>query len=188
MDPERREARELVFKSLVQLERWDDAQEALNDIETHLDRRRFYLKGFLLRKRRRHREAIVPLKAAVEAGDRSQSVYRDLADSQYRCGDYEEALANIRIVLDKNSENPFAVDLHIRICLEKGDVTQAERALEGSRSNRLRAAVRAPPACRCPRGPEIVGTRPDRSGGRNGSGRGSIRGACDYDRHPDWHG
>ena len=130
MAPDRRELREVEFRALVQLERWEEAERGLREIEATGDKRRFYLAGFLLRRRRRYEEAIKAFASALAVGDRSLSVYRDYADSLYRVGRFPEAFTNIKSVLDRDSENIFALDLLIRICIDWNNLDEAERWLE----------------------------------------------------------
>lgn len=129
MDPRRQDAEEIAVRALVQLERWDEAAAQLRRLEANGFRRVFYLKGFMLRRQQKHTEALREFEAALAAGDRSVSVYRDYADCLYRCGRYEEALKNIRFALSRDRENIYAIDLLIRICLEWGRRDEAEAAL-----------------------------------------------------------
>ncbi|MEK6710127.1 MAG: tetratricopeptide repeat protein, partial [Nitrospinota bacterium] len=126
MDPSRREVKIISFKSLVQLEKWDQAEIKLNEIQRSGNRLSFYLKGFMLRRRRQFQQAISCFELALKSGDKSHSVYRDYADCLHRCSRYKDALENVEIVLKRDPENIFALDLAIRICSDMEDTTKAE--------------------------------------------------------------
>jgi tetratricopeptide (TPR) repeat protein len=129
MDPRRRDAWAIEFKSLIQLERWDDAEIVLQEIENSRDRIAFYLKGFGLRKRQFHREACGAFEQALRTGDKASSVYRDYADSLYRLGEYERAAEMVKVVLDRDPENIFILDLMARVHLDVGDLAAAEETI-----------------------------------------------------------
>ena len=129
MDPRRRDAWSIEFKALIQLERWDDADVVLQSIERSRDRIAFYLKGFGLRKRQFHREACRAFEQALRTGDKASSVYRDYADSLYRLGEYERAAEMVKIVLDRDPENIFILDLLARVYLNVGDLAAAEETI-----------------------------------------------------------
>jgi tetratricopeptide (TPR) repeat protein len=129
MDPHRREARAIHFKALVQLERWPEAEAVLQNIEAKRDRFAYYLKGFMLRKRGRHREACRAFQSALRTGDKANAVYRDYADSLYRLGDFKTATEMVRVVLDRDPENIFTLDLLARVCLHCGQIREAENVI-----------------------------------------------------------
>jgi len=126
MDPRRRDAWSIHFKALVQLERWDEAERVLRDIEAKRDRISYYLKGFMLRRRGKHTDACRAFESALRSHDRANAVYRDYADSLYRLGRFEEAAEKVKIVLDRDPENVFILDLLARVYLECGQVAEAD--------------------------------------------------------------
>ncbi|MDR3688328.1 MAG: TIR domain-containing protein [Fimbriimonas sp.] len=117
----------VVFKSLVQLQKWDEAAHLLEQIKNRGDRQAPYLLAFMLRKQHRHVEAAKALRDAIESGDTSFSTYRDYADSLYRSGDLKQALNYIQKVRDRDPENVWVLDLYISISMDLGrhDVTEA---------------------------------------------------------------
>ncbi len=129
MDPQSPKLRAIHFKSLVQLERWKDAEDKLQEVQAKGDRGALYLKGFMLRRRRRYPEAIHAFEAAMQVGDTSISVYRDYADCLYRTKRFDEALANIRFALKRDSENVYVLDLSARICIDGSFWDEAEKLL-----------------------------------------------------------
>lgn len=130
MDPQRKQLRAIHFKSFVQLERWPEAQAILDIIDKSGDRMTHYLRGFLLRKRKQYREAILAFQAALDTGDHSYAVYRDYADCLYRCKKYKEAFEKIQWVLQRDTENIHILDLIVRIGLDSSDFEMAERFLK----------------------------------------------------------
>ena len=118
MSLSRQDLRAVIFKALVQLERWDEAEPRLRDMQERGDRQAPYLRGFLLRKQRKHVEAARAFKLAIESGDNSLSVYRDYADTLYRCGRLDEALEYIKKVRDRDAENVWVLDLFILIAID----------------------------------------------------------------------
>ena len=126
MDPRRKDAWAIHFKALVQLERWPEAEAVLKEIETRRDRIAYYLKGFMLRKRGMHREACRAFESALRTGDKANAVYRDYADSLYRLGDFKKAAEMVKVVLDRDPENIFVLDLLARVRLDCGRINDAE--------------------------------------------------------------
>lgn len=129
MDPRRRDARAIHFKALVQLERWDEAERVLRDIEGKRDRISYYLKGFMLRRRGKHNDACRAFESALRSGDRANAVYRDYADSLYRLGRFDEAAEKVKVVLDRDPENVFILDLLARVYLDCGEVAEADNVV-----------------------------------------------------------
>ena len=120
---------ETVVKALSQLERYDEADDVLRELEARSVRRAWYLRGFLYRRQRRMRDAASALEGALRVGDRSNSVYRDLADVLLRLGETNRARQMIEVVLDRDPDNVFVLDLVARIEIEGADKGRAERAL-----------------------------------------------------------
>lgn len=118
LDRKRWDVRSIRFKALVQQAQWEEAEIALTEIERAGDRQFFYLKGFMLRKMRKHTDAIKAFQSALDIGDRSNAVYRDYAECLYRCGHLKEAINKLNMVLERDTENKYVLDLMIRICLD----------------------------------------------------------------------
>ena len=133
MDPRRRDAWAIHFKALVQLERWDEANGVLREIETKRDRIAYYLKGFMLRRRGKHHDACRAFESALRSGDKANAVYRDYADSLYRLGEFEKAAEKVKIVLERDPENIFILDLLARVyldCRQQQEADDVIRLLE----------------------------------------------------------
>ena len=129
MDPHRMSAREVLFKSLVQLEQWTEAGEILLQFEKAGYLNASYLKGFMLRKQRRYPEALKAFELAAISGNRSYSLHRDNADCLYRCGRLDDALREIQWVLERNAQNIYVLDLIIKICIDLQSFKEAEKNL-----------------------------------------------------------
>ena len=119
MDSKRWAVREILFKALVQLEQWTEAETMLRQFEKDGYRNAFYLKGFMRRKQRRHAEAIQAFESAANSGNHSYPLHRDYADSLYRCRRFDDALKEIQWVLDRDAQNIYVLDLIIRIRIDK---------------------------------------------------------------------
>jgi tetratricopeptide (TPR) repeat protein len=122
--------KEIHFKSLVQMEKWPEAEEQLKDITDKGKVQAYYLKGFMLRKKKRYKEAIEAFKSALSVGDHSYPVYRDYADCLYRNEQYDEAFEKINWVLKHDSENIYVLDLIVRIFLDQGLYAKAQEYLD----------------------------------------------------------
>lgn len=125
MEPGRDRLRQFMFKSLVKLERWTEAEAVLQSLRQKGSPMASYLRGFLCRNRGNYAEAIEAFGEAIDVGDRSYPVFRDLADSLYRVGRLQEAFRALRHVLDRDSENIFVLDLAVRILVDTNDFEQA---------------------------------------------------------------
>ncbi len=110
--------REIHFKALVRLERWDDAARSLQIITQRGDRDTLFLKGFMHRRRREFDQALAAYEAAIRTRPPSASLRREYADCLSRVGRYKEAAEQIGLVLQRQSENIFALDLALRIYLD----------------------------------------------------------------------
>ena len=123
------EIQEVLVKALSQLERYEDAESVLSDMEAAGARRTWYLRSFVYRKQRQMRQAADALASALQVGDRSNSVYRDYADVLLRLGEPERARQMIQVVLDRDPDNVFVLDLVARIEIEGDSRQRAETAL-----------------------------------------------------------
>ncbi len=130
MDPRRRDVWAIHFKALVKLEWWVEAQQVLRDIEAKRDRIAYYLKGFMLRRRGKHQEACGAFESALRAGDKANAVYRDYADSLYRLGRFKKAAEMVKVVLDRDPENVFILDLLARVHLHSDRPDDAEEIIK----------------------------------------------------------
>ena len=129
MDSKRNEVHAIRFKALVQLEKYNEAGQALKEIERRGDRQYFYLKGFMLRKQYKYQDAIKAFESALATGDRNYALLRDYADCLYRCNRLTEAIKQLDEVLKRDTENMFVLDLMVRICLDLNKLPEAKKWL-----------------------------------------------------------
>ena len=127
IDKSRTEAKIIKFKSLVQIEQFEDAHVLLTELSSN--KAFFYLEGFLYKKRGEYLPASVSFKKALDTGDTTYSVYRDYADVLYRLRNYAEAESNLLIVLARDSGNIFVLDLLIRLYIQLNRFSDAKKTL-----------------------------------------------------------
>lgn len=84
-------ARKVLFKSLVRQRRWPVAEEVLVEIYSADQIDRFSLRGFMECRRGHHERAIDLFKQGHDAGDRTNSLYREWAYSEYVLGRPKDA-------------------------------------------------------------------------------------------------
>jgi hypothetical protein len=129
MAPASREIRELYFRALLRLERWDDARKKLSEIEDSGSRNFFYLKGFFHRVRGEFKQAVDAFESAELTGMQSAALSRDLADCLHRQGNDKAAFRRIESARKRDPANIFVLDLYVRICLANKKIGEAELAL-----------------------------------------------------------
>ena len=126
-DPSRDGARIILCKAWVRKEHWSEAEKVLKKLEARGVRAQFYCRGFLEWKRGNLGEAVSAFQSALEAGDRSISVLRDLAHCLFRLGKAGDA----KNVLSKAPEwmfgNSYVVDLAAQIAIAEKDWDTAQR-------------------------------------------------------------
>ncbi len=108
-------------KSLVNMQRWDDASAVIDKLDDEVARERFYLRGFMLKKRRCYVEALAEFEKALETNHSSNSVMRDSADCLFRLGMFKEAIQRISIARERDPDNPWVLDLLARCYTDAND-------------------------------------------------------------------
>ena len=71
LDPRRREVKRIKLKAVVQLERWEHAQNVLAELQKENDPHSFYLEGFILKRQRLWTRAAKAFQRALDSGDSS---------------------------------------------------------------------------------------------------------------------
>ena len=126
VDPARDGARIVLCKAYVREERWPEAERELRNLGKRGVRAQFYCKGFLEWKRGNLGAAISAFQSALDAGDNSISVYRDLAHCLFRSGQ----IGNAKTILSKAPEwifrNSYVVDLAAQISIAEKNWKTAE--------------------------------------------------------------
>ena len=121
--------RETRFKSYVRLERWNEAGNELQGIETAGDRHYFFLMGFGLRLKGDLSPAIAAFRSALETLDRRTAVRRELTFCLYALQRYADAKKECVTALERDPNNAFLLDLLVNICLGLKDFITADQVL-----------------------------------------------------------
>ena len=133
LDESKDDALVIQYKSLVREEREygknieDEIRPVISELRRRNHKSVHYLAGFRAWKRKRYEEAIRHYKSAIDAGDESNSVYRELAECQYRLGDLSGARHSISKVLGRGKPNPYVLDLAAKIAIELENFEEAEK-------------------------------------------------------------
>ena len=129
--PESITARSYLIRSLIQLERWHEAESQLKELSRFAPGRDVhFLKGFYQRRMGNFTNAITEYEEAVKLGRRGAAVGRELAQCYFMVGDVENANRRLHEVLDRHADNRYVVDLWAQIATEMGDIAQAREALQ----------------------------------------------------------
>ena len=118
----------LTFKSYVQLEEWEKANEFLKKAKN--TKKYYYYEGFLYKNQRKYNEAIASFEKAINIGDKHYSVYRDYADALFNLGRFSEAEKNLNIVLTKDKGNIFVLDLLVRIYEKQNKIEESRNTIK----------------------------------------------------------
>lgn len=120
-----------LIRSLVQLERWEKADEYLAKYERLVTRRDYlFLKAFMAKRRGQLHDAIAFYEQAREAGKTGVSISRELSQCYSLVGDYKNARRHLEDALEKEPDNRFVVDLWVTIEAHLGNREEAEKALK----------------------------------------------------------
>lgn len=130
MDESRDDARIISFKALVRLENWGGAARKLQELEERGEKKVWYLRGFMYRRKGEFGKARNAFESALRVGDHSISVYRDYADVLYQLGHLEEADQRLAVAHERDPENLHVLNLRARIQIEAGDVEPAQETLK----------------------------------------------------------
>jgi tetratricopeptide (TPR) repeat protein len=123
-------ARNFLIRSLIQQERWSEAETHIDELDKFAGQREvFFLKGFLGRKRGRIEQAINAYKEAERLGRRGVAISRELALCYFILGDQEGASKYIQEAIERHGDNRYVVDLWIQIATRRGDEKAARQAL-----------------------------------------------------------
>lgn len=124
-------ARSYLIRSLVQQERWPDAEHQLKELARFAPGKDVhFLRGFLERRRGNFNEAIHEYEEAKKLGRAGAAIGRELAQCYFMVGDIEAANQHLQEVLERHGDNRYVVDLWVQIATELGDEAQADQALQ----------------------------------------------------------
>ena len=114
--PESYNARSFLIRALIQEERWQETEMEIRELQKRAPVRDVYfLKGFLERKRRSIPAAIDCFEQAQRLGRRDAAISRELALCYFLEGKMDEASRNITEALERHGDNPYLIDLSIKI-------------------------------------------------------------------------
>lgn len=128
------------LKAHVRLGHWDNAAEVLARIERQGARSRHYLRGFIHWKRGDWALAVEAFRAAIDAGDRSMSVRRDLATCLFKLGKLSEARQELEQIDERAAaSNRFVLDLMAHITISLGNFDAGQALVDQLRRHAFRA-------------------------------------------------
>jgi tetratricopeptide (TPR) repeat protein len=129
--PDSISARQFLVRALIQREKWDYAEEQIDELEKIANPRVvLFLRGFLKRRRGNLKDALELFNRAAEEGRDDAALNRELALCYYRSGDPEKAFKHVRHALEKEGNNWYLLDLLGQISISLGDKRSAEEALK----------------------------------------------------------
>ncbi len=130
VQPNVRALREYYVRSLLQLDRIDEADAEIRVLERQGSQKdAAFLKGFAARKRQDHKQAVIHYNRAIELGRRGTSVRRELAHSYFLLGNLSAAREEIRAADERDPDNPYIADLKCQIETKLGNEREAYQAL-----------------------------------------------------------
>ena len=119
-----------LVRALVQLERWERAEEFLNRYKALAPLRDYYfLKAFMAKRKGEIDDAIRFYELSHDAGRTGVSISRELSQCYAFVEDYEKANRYLREALSREGENRFVLDLWATIAAHLNDRAGAEEAL-----------------------------------------------------------
>lgn len=120
-----------LFKALVRLGEFSEADKCFASLEDLKPRELHYLHGFLEWKRNNLPDAIRFFKRSIAVGYSTVPVCRDLAHCLYFSGEHSEALKYVSLAYKASRvPNRFVVDLAAKIAIDSGEYTDAEEYIE----------------------------------------------------------
>lgn len=123
-------ARSYLIRSLIQLERWLDAEHQLKELARFARGKDVhFLRGFLERRRGEFKKAIDEYEEARKLGRTGAAIGRELAQCYFMVGEIKTANRYLQEVLERHGDNRYVVDLWVQLAAELGDRAQANQAL-----------------------------------------------------------
>lgn len=120
-----------VVRAKVKLGDYDGALDDLRELKKIGEvRDAHFYRGFLERNRGKHREAIKHYELARSAGRGGLALKRDLAECYFQTGQMGEAQAHIEEAQRIQSDNPYVVNLRVKIACKLGDEHTARSLLD----------------------------------------------------------
>ncbi|WP_166843530.1 TIR domain-containing protein [Pseudoteredinibacter isoporae] len=127
-NPNSAKARTFLIKAFIQEEKWDSANEHLNNLYP-LDEYRnvYYLEGFLQRKKGDIKRAIESYVKAKKHGRKGFALYREFSHCYLMIGDLDSAEKNIGEALKIQPNNNQVIDMAARIAIKRKEKSSAEK-------------------------------------------------------------
>jgi tetratricopeptide (TPR) repeat protein len=118
-------------RSLINLERWDEAEEAIREYTKVAPKRDVdYLLGYFSRKKGDTKRAIDYFKSSESGGRKGGSIGRELALCYMLAGEYSLAKRYLDAALQHDPDNRYLVDLAIKLATETRNEPDARKSLD----------------------------------------------------------
>lgn len=129
--PENQRARSYLVRALIQLEKWDAAEEQIAEMEDIAELRDIYfLDGFLERKRGRIQKAIEAFIESEKNGRKGPDIKRELAHCYLIDGNLELANTYIQEALTLQPDNNHILDMAAKVAIKQKDEVNASKYLD----------------------------------------------------------
>jgi tetratricopeptide (TPR) repeat protein len=128
--PDNATARSYLIRSLVQQEKWEEAENQLEELEQLAPLRNvLFLRGFLERKRHRIPEAISAYTESQIQGRDGVAIRRELALCYFHQHQLDLASMHVKEALKKSPDNSYVLDLWAQIAIRQKDKKVIDEAL-----------------------------------------------------------
>lgn len=129
--PEDATTRTFLIKALIQDERWEAAQEQIDDLYPTDDYKNVYfLQGFLERKRGRIQSAIDAYKESEKHNRKRFALHRELSHCYLMIGDLTLANTYIQKALEIQPNNDQVIDMAAKVAIQSGDEAKAKEYID----------------------------------------------------------
>lgn len=129
--PTNADVRAFLVRALIKQGRHDEASAEISVLRSHGEgEEAAFLEGFLERHRGRFPQAVAAYTAARQMGRRGVALDRELANCYLELGDVELAKEHVEAARSRQEDNPFIVDLRIRIACYEGDEDTARSLID----------------------------------------------------------
>jgi tetratricopeptide (TPR) repeat protein len=130
--PDLERATVLLVRALAQLDQWDECKKLCSEMEGRKmpTRTTQFLRGFVARKRSHFGEAIKHFELARKAGRNDVAVLRELASCHLISGNPTSADACLKEAFALQPDNPYLIDMAVKVAMELRDLKTAGEQLE----------------------------------------------------------
>lgn len=123
-------ARKFLIRALIREEKWKEAEQEIVEIEKYApDRESSFLRGYMYRQMGQFNNAIKCFEKALREGRKGADIQRELANSYLMAGELESASMSISVALKRQPDNPYFIDLWVKISTMRNDNKSAEEGL-----------------------------------------------------------